>query len=668
MIMNRLKKESSPYLLQHAENPVDWYPWGNEAFEEAAKADKPIFLSIGYSTCHWCHVMAKESFEDEEIAEILNKYFVCIKVDREERPDVDSIYMSVCQAFTGSGGWPLTVIMTPEQKPFFAGTYFPKHSSRGMPGLTELLLEAAELWNTDRDALTQTGIQITDLIQKSEDIHAHSLPTKRLLNKSYTMFKRSFDSVWGGFGIAPKFPTPHNLIFLMRYAQYENAPDAMQMAVTTLKAMAAGGMFDHIGGGFSRYSTDRKWLVPHFEKMLYDNALLTMAYLEAYQRTGDKAFCNIAQSTLEYVKSELTDPKGGFYCGQDADSDGVEGKYYTFTRNEILEVLGEKDGEEFCDLYNINTDESVYSEHKSIPNLIGSKTSGWKYDDKRIVTLQNYRKERTSLHTDDKIILSWNAWMIAALATAERIFRDGKNIKIAETACKFIEKNLADSENRLLRRYRKGNSALPGTLEDYAAYSLALLELYKTTFNAEYLKLANLRAGQMIRFFEDTENGGYFLNASYAEQLITRPKEMFDGAMPSGNSTAEMVLEELASLTGEKIWKDASDRQHRFMASFSETHPMSSSFSLLSVAKYVYPHGQLICCAKHLPSDLLSYLQATPASNISILFKSEKDSETLAECAPYTAAYSIPDSGAMWYLCENNVCKRPVRSFKELNL
>ena len=349
---NKLKDEKSPYLLQHKDNPVDWYPWCRDAFQKAADEDKPIFLSIGYSTCHWCHVMAHESFEDEQVASLLNR-FVCIKVDREERPDIDAVYMKVCLAMTDSGGWPLTILMTPEQKPFFAGTYFPKTSRNGQIGLMELLERVLHLWDTHRDRLLDAGDRITAVIAQDKPV-AEDAPDKTIMKEAYSQLLQRFDTTWGGFGTAPKFPTPHSLMFCMRYFRRENEPVALRMSEFTLKSMALGGIFDQIGGGFSRYSTDDKWLIPHFEKMLYDNALLIPAYLEAYQLTKNNFYAQTARRTADYILRELTDPAGGFYCGQDADSDGVEGKYYAFTPDEIVRILGQQDGMEFCRLYHIS--------------------------------------------------------------------------------------------------------------------------------------------------------------------------------------------------------------------------------------------------------------------------------------------------------------------------
>ena len=351
---NRLKQEKSPYLMQHGENPVDWYPWCKEAFRKAVREDKPIFLSIGYSTCHWCHVMAHESFEDQKVADLLNREFISIKVDREERPDIDAVYMAVCQAMTGSGGWPLTVFMTPEQKPFFAGTYFPKHGGYGRYGLMELLERVADIWKNNRKELLRAGNQVTEAINQEQTGNGQK-PNRKLVEQAYSQLARRFDHKWGGFGAAPKFPTPHNLLFLMRYAEVTQEPNAMKMVEITLEDMARGGIFDHIGGGFSRYSTDEMWLVPHFEKMLYDNALLLIAYVKAYQHTKRECFSDTARGTARYILRELTDEEGGCYCGQDADSDGVEGKYYVFTPEEVKTVLGETDGAEFCRLYDITS-------------------------------------------------------------------------------------------------------------------------------------------------------------------------------------------------------------------------------------------------------------------------------------------------------------------------
>lgn len=665
---NRLKDEKSPYLLQHKDNPVDWYPWAEQAFQKAFREDKPIFLSIGYSTCHWCHVMAHESFEDEEVAGLLNEKYVSIKVDREERPDIDSVYMSVCQAVTGSGGWPLTIIMTPGQRPFFAGTYFPKRSRYGHPGLMDILENVAKLWQYEREELINAGEEIVATISKVR-LSAYQEPSRELLDKACHLFRRQFDAEWGGFGGAPKFPAPHNLLFLMRYAiaETEETFDVLNMADTTLEAMARGGMYDHIGGGFSRYSTDEKWLVPHFEKMLYDNALLMLAYTEAYQVTRKVMYANIVRSTADYILRELTDKAGGFYCGQDADSDGVEGKYYVFTPEEIKEVLGETDRTEFCRLYGIT--EQGNFEGKSIPNRIGQNEGGWDSDDPRIKKLYEYRLGRAKLHKDDKILLSWNAWMILAFARAGKVFGEKRYIEAAVKAQKFIETNMTDEKNRLYVRFRDGEAAYHGQLEDYAVYALALLELYSVEFRLEFMKTAVMRAEQMQRYFEDRENGGYYTTASDAEKLIVRPKELYDGAIPSGNSVAAMLLQKLAYLTGDGKWQQAADRQMWYCAGKIQEYLTGHSFTLLAMADVIYTHRELVCAVKQgIPEKLINYLRNRSDSGLNVVVKTEENALELAKYASYTKDYPVPEEGEVYYLCENGVCRAPVREIEELGI
>lgn len=633
---NRLTQEKSPYLLQHQDNPVDWYPWCPEAFEKARREDKPILLSIGYSTCHWCHVMAHESFEDEETAQLLNEKFVCIKVDREERPDIDAVYMRACQALNGSGGWPLTVFMTAEQTPFFAGTYFPKHNRYGQPGLIELSQKIAQLWETERERLLRSGEQLLAAISARESRTGE--PDRKLLERAYESLRRSFDKQWGGFGSAPKFPTPHDLLFLLCCGD-------TGMVTTTLTAMAKGGIFDQIGGGFSRYSTDEKWLKPHFEKMLYDNALLLLTYTEAYERTHETLYSDIAQRTADYLLRELQSPWGGFYCSQDADSEGVEGKYYTLTPAEITSVLGESEGGEFCRLYGITAE-------NGIPNLIGRDETPW--EPERLQRLYDYRRVRTSLHTDDKILLSWNAWAMIALA------RSG-HLDAAIRICDFVEANMTDGENRLYLRWRDGEAANAGHLDDYAVYALALLALYRSTFDVEYLERAILRSQQMLDFFED-EDGGFYLTAHDAEALIGRPKETYDGAVPSGNSVAAMVLETLAQLTGEVKWRRAADRQMRFAAGQAERYPAGCCFALLAIDKALRPSRELVVCAQEVPDKLL----ALHSDDLNILFKSPANAARLAGCAPFTEAYPVPAQGISAYLCENGACRKSDADLEKL--
>lgn len=671
---NRLYKEKSPYLLQHGENPVDWYPWCEEAFAKARQEDKPVFLSIGYSTCHWCHVMAHESFEDAEVADLLNRHFVSIKVDREERPDIDSVYMSVCQAMTGSGGWPLTIIMTPEQKPFFAGTYFPKNSAYGRMGLTEILNRVSFLWKENRSRLIEAGNQITAAINLSSAGKGMT-PDRKLLERSAKHLTHMFDDRWGGFGHAPKFPSPHNLLFLMRYSEAESAPEYMEIALTTLEAMAHGGIHDHIGGGFSRYSTDDKWLVPHFEKMLYDNALLLWAYAKAYQHTKNESFADTAHRTARYILRELASKEGGLFCGQDADSEGIEGKYYVFTPDEVKKVLGEKDGEEFCRLYDITARGNF--EGQSIPNRINASGEGWSRNDPRLKKLYDYRLERTHLHKDDKILLAWNSWAIIALACAGTTLGEPDYINAAIKIHQFIESKMTTADDLLYLRYRDGEAAHAGQLDDYAVYALALLELYKATLDVRYLNKAVHRTEQMKEFFADEQYGGYFMTASHGEVLIARPKETYDGAIPSGNSVVAMVLQRLALLTGEVAWQDAATRQFQFLSGASSDNPSSSCFAMLAMMDALYSHKELVCTVSDklpdelpaaIPEELREYMRNRASDSLHILLKSSQNADLLAHCAPFTEDYPVPDQGIMYYLCENGACMAPVSEFAELKL
>lgn len=654
---NYLKDQKSPYLLQHAENPVSWYPWCSDAFAEAEKQDKPIFLSIGYSTCHWCHVMARESFENEEIADMLNRFFISVKVDREERPDIDSVYMSVCQAMTGNGGWPLTILMTPDQKPFFAGTYFPPHSRYGAMGLYELLLQVKTLWQTRREKLLKAGEELTAWLQIPPKGTGQE-PSRELIRRGAAELFQSFDPAWGGFGPAPKFPIPHRLLFLLRYSVLEKEPKALQLAEETLLHMAQGGIYDHIGGGFSRYSTDSRWLVPHFEKMLYDNALLIYAYTEAFQITGNPLFRSVVEESISYVRRELTGEEGGFYCGQDADSDGVEGKYYALTREEIHSVLGNTDGQIFCDFFQI-TGEGNF-DGKSIPNRIGEKE--WKND--RIKALcekvQKYRAGRTSLHRDDKILTSWNSLMTAALAKAAFVFQNPSWLEAAQKAQRFLETKLTDAKGRLSVRYRDGEAAFKGNLEDYADYAFALLELYRTTWDTDYLEKAVRICEQMLHLFSDPKGNGLYLYASDSEQLISRPKETYDGALPSGNSVAAQVLSSLAALTGEDRFIRARDCQMHFMADTAARYPSGYCFSLTAMCTVLYPSSELICASAEdtMPKELEELLRKQFLPNLTVLFLSPKSQKQLARIAPFTASYELPDSKVSYYLCQGGTCRK----------
>ena len=658
---NRLSTERSPYLLQHAENPVDWRPWGPEVFEEAKRTDKPVLLSIGYSTCHWCHVMAHESFEDETVAQAVNAAFLPVKVDREERPDVDAVYMAACLAMNGSGGWPLTVLLTPDQKPFWAGTYLPKDQ------LLHLLRKAARLWREDRAGVLATGDTLTAHLQQEGQARPGT-PSRELVRQAVSQFAQSYDERWGGFGAAPKFPTPHNLIFLLRYAQLAKEEHAREMALHTLNNMYRGGLFDHVGGGFSRYSTDQHWLVPHFEKMLYDNALLALAYTEAFQHTRCPIYGKITRRTLDYVLRELSGPQGGFCCGQDADSDGVEGKYYALTPDELAQALGGVDGLRFCQWYGITPEGNF--EGKSIPNLLGQ--SQFDQDPEDMAALREqmyaYRLSRTALHRDDKVLTAWNGLVMAALARAGLVLDEPWYLDAARQTAEFLAEKLTTSDGRLLACWRDGDAAHPGKLDDYAFLAYGLLELYSATFDASYLTRAVGLADCLLKLFFDGERGGFYPYASDGEQLLTRTKEAYDGAMPSGNSIAALVLFRLSRLTGEMRWREAADLQLSWLAGAAEGYPAGHSFAMLACLEELWPTAELVITAQKPPEELRGFLREAPRLGLTVLVKTQENAGTLAALAPFTKDYPIPAQGAQYYLCQGGACAQPVDSIPELKI
>lgn len=663
---NKLINEKSPYLLQHAYNPVQWYPWCKEVFAKAKEDNKPVFLSIGYSTCHWCHVMAHESFEDKEIADILNKHFISIKVDREERPDVDSVYMSVCQALYGHGGWPLTILMTPEQQPFFAATYLPKTARNGQMGLKELLLQVTKLWTTESDQLISRGKDILSIIGQEEEDDVNLPSVNELLSVAVSQFKQSFDRKNGGFHSAPKFPTPHNLLFLMRYYHSYHDFDTLAMAETTLKQMYKGGIFDHIGGGFSRYSTDAYWLVPHFEKMLYDNALLLFAYLECFQITGEPLYQSIAERILQYVARELTDQSGGFFCGQDADSEGVEGKYYVFSPEEILKVLGIESGEHFNEQFDITPEGNF--EGKNIPNLLKNPHPFLYSMEDLCHILYEYRLHRNPLHKDDKVLTSWNGLMIAAYSKAARVLKKEEILVAAMKADAFIKNTLTDENDRLYVRYRDGECTGEGKIDDYTFFALAQLELYETTYEVRYLDYCIRLMNHIRQYFLDEEHGGCYLYSAEGEQLITRPKEVYDGAIPSGNSVYAYLLVKLFRLTGESSFRELSTKQLTFLMKQIQSYPSGYSFSLMAFLEENTQSMELICVLRDESqiSSLKTLLHNYYLPNLSVIIKTHDNEELLSDLAPFTKDYSIPSEDAKFYLCVNHSCLSPVTDLKSL--
>ncbi|OPJ59305.1 thioredoxin domain-containing protein [Clostridium chromiireducens] len=666
---NNLINEKSPYLLQHAENPINWYAWSDEAFNKAKEEDKPIFLSIGYSTCHWCHVMAHESFEDEEVAEIMNDNFVAIKVDREERPDVDSVYMTVCQALTGHGGWPLTIIMTPDQKPFFAGTYFPKEPKYNIPGLKDILNSIIKQWNENRSKiiLSSEGI-ISDLNKYLEGEFNKVELAPKILRNGYNQLLHIFDEKYGGFGSAPKFPTPHLLMFLLRYNQEHKESKALEMVEKTLDSMYRGGIFDHIGFGFSRYSTDNKWLVPHFEKMLYDNALLIIAYLEGYEVTRNELYKDVAIKALEYVFRELRSEDGGFYCAEDADSEGEEGKYYVFRPSEIIKVLGEEDGKYFNRYFNMTPKGNF--EGKNIPNLL--ENSEYYILNNRIKDLSEeillYRSNRMELHKDDKILTSWNGLMIAALGKAYKVIEDIRYFEYAKKAVNFIFDNLIDENKRLLARYRDEESRHKAYLGDYAFLCYGLIELYESCYDITFLKKAIDLNNDMINLFWDNEKHGFFLYGEDGEKLIARPKELYDGAMPSGNSVAAYNLIKLSRITGDSTLEEMAEKQLNFISGSVFGEEVNHSFFLMA-ASFALNHGkELVCLIKDKSDEekLKDLISEIPTFNLTTIIKCSDNKDEIEKLIPFIKDYDFINDKSTYYLCEGKSCLAPVNDIDEL--
>ncbi|MDI9597497.1 MAG: thioredoxin domain-containing protein, partial [Atribacterota bacterium] len=596
---NRLLYEKSPYLQQHAHNPVNWFPWKEEAFNKANKENKPVFLSIGYSTCHWCHVMAHESFEDESVARLINEIFIPVKVDREERPDIDKVYIQVAILMTGSGGWPLTIFLTPDKTPFFAATYIPKNNQYGHKGLIEILQQVKELWKYQQNKLLEQGNQLIDALQKNSVNLNGEILTNEILERAYQEFSDRFDNKAGGFGKAPKFPSPHQLLFLLRYWKRTENEQALAMVEKTLQSMQAGGIFDHIGFGFHRYSTDKNWILPHFEKMLYDQALLSMSYLEAYQMTGKIIYSDTARKILNYVTRDMMSEEGGFYSAEDADSEGEEGKYYLWTEKELKDIL-DKDEFVFVKKYlNIETEGNLYKKgqpgeifgnrnifYKGLQEqtraditkeIVVSDTGKW---EKIREKLYGIRAKRIPPDKDRKILTDWNGLIIAALAKAAQVLEDEDFLEAAKKAADFIFRRLEDSSNHLLHRYSEGDAAIPGFLDDYAFLIWGLLELYKATFSNEYLQKALDLNKVLFLDFWDEKNGGFYFTSANNEQLLIRQKEVYDGAIPSGNSVAFCNLLKLADFTGNKQFKQ---RAYQLLKAFSpmvEQNPSAYAYFL----------------------------------------------------------------------------------------
>ena len=673
---NRLVFTSSPYLLQHAQNPVDWYPWGEEAFEKARREDKPVFLSIGYSTCHWCHVMEHESFEDEDVAAFLNEHYVSIKVDREERPDIDHIYMTVCQAMTGSGGWPLTVFLTPEKKPFYSGTYFPRNDMRGRPGFHRVITALHDTWTQERSRIESIGEELRTQLASALGSQSAALPAD-LLDRAVAAFKRSYDEVFGGFGSAPKFPMGHTLSFLLRRATATGDNELLSMVEHTLLRMHRGGMWDHLGGGFCRYSVDRRWLVPHFEKMLYDNALLLMAYTDAYQVTGKQLYRTVAEEIITYVRRDMTDATGLFHSAENADSEGEEGRFYVFTKREFEAVAGEHAGmlgeyfgieeagnfEHGRNILHIAVDpEEWAARHGMTPDEALGLVSHAR------AALFAERAKRIHPSLDDKVLASWNGLMIAALARAGQAFGDPDITALAVRAAAALRERLRTDDGRLLHRLRGDDAGIPGFLDDYAFVVWGLLDLYEATFDSVFLRDAVDLAGRMLALFHDERDGGLFFTAADAEQLIIRSKEAQDGALPSGNSAAALVLLRLSRLTGNMEYDR---RAHAIMEAFgsmADRYPTGHAVMLTALDFVREPGVEIVLCGARMEDvrEMADTVRRRWLPRGVLLFRGGGDAEPIDELAPFTRTHRPINGEAAAYVCRGFACALPVRSVSEM--
>lgn len=680
---NRLEKELSPYLLQHKDNPVDWYPWGEEAFDKAVRENKPVFLSIGYATCHWCHVMEHESFEDAEVAALMNETVVAVKVDREERPDIDQVYMTYCQMTTGQGGWPLTIVMTPDKLPFFAATYLPRQSRHGRIGMKEMLPRVLELWRNQKEEIQEAADHNAQLLQRAGEWEAsQEAPGEVVLTAAFQALDGRYDTLFGGFGGAPKFPSPHQLMFLLRFWKRNGEQQALEMVRHTLLNMRRGGLFDHIGFGFHRYSTDAEWLLPHFEKMLYDQAMIVLASLEAYEATGEDAFQEIVEKTLTYVLRDMTSEEGGFYSAEDADSEGVEGKFYVWTTSEIEDILAKKEAQLFLETYQFE-EEGNYKEEATghltgdnIPHLQdfyhALDEDGEAVREALEVSrrhLFEVRKLRVHPLKDDKILADWNGLMIAALARAGQVLQSQTYTEAAQKAARFIREHMTNADGRLLHRYRAGEAGLQANVDDYAFTIWGLLELYDTTFDIGYLKSALHLQKHLTTHFWDADHGAYFFTPDDGEDLIVRQKEAYDGAAPSGNSVALSNLLRLGRLTGNTQFDEQADLLLRAFTPLLQKQPSGFTAMLLGLDFAIGPAKEIVVVSEQERDDteaLLQIIRGVYLPNKAVLLKTPDNASELAELAPFTESMQALNGKVTVYVCENYHCNQPVTGTKAL--
>jgi len=681
---NRLADEQSPYLRQHKDNPVEWYPWGEAAFEKARREDRPIFLSIGYSTCHWCHVMEEESFEDEEVAELLNETFVPIKVDREERPDVDTIYMNVCQMMRGQGGWPLTVLLTPDRKPFYAATYLPKDGRFQQMGLMDLIPRVRRMWENERERLLDDANEVTDLLRRGVDEGGGTeAPTEETLDDAFEKLSRQFDDTHGGFGSAPKFPAPHNLLFLLRQWRRTGEERALDIVTRTLDEMRRGGVFDQVGYGFHRYSTDERWILPHFEKMLYDQAMHVLAYTEAHQATGDDRYERTAREVLTYVLRDLQSPDGAFYSAEDADSpdeDGEmeEGAFYVWSVEDIRETLDPETAELVIDLYNMEPEGNYQEEstgRRTGKNVLYRKGALATEAERRDVevqalrdkleearaTLLEARDDRPRPGLDDKILTDWNGLMIAALAVAGRTFDEPAYTEAAVTAADFLLNTMRNDEGRLLHRYRDGEAGVAAHLDDYAFLTWGLLDLYQTTFEPRWLDAALDLINESLSRFWDDDDGGFFLTADDGEELIVRPKEVSDGAMPSGNSAQLLNLLRAARLTGRTELEARAAALGRWAGRQVRSRPTGFSAFLSGMQFAVGSAREIVIAGAPDADDTENLLDAVRSvyTPFAVVLQRPPGEAAVTKIAPFTDAETPVDGAAAAYVCREFRCEAP---------
>lgn len=683
---NRLIKEKSPYLRQHAHNPVDWFPWGDEAFARANKEDKPVFLSIGYSSCHWCHVMEKESFEDPAVAGLLNASFISVKVDREERPDLDHFYMSGCQALTGSGGWPLTVVLTPDKKPFFAGTYFPKISRFGRLGLLELLPRLSEAWKTGRQDVLRAAENIGLSLEQMSHIPAGEGLSKEMLAEAFEGLKSRYDDLSGGFGDAPKFPAPHNLFFLLRFWKRTDNEQALRMVEKTLERMRLGGMYDHLGFGFHRYSTDARWLVPHFEKMLYDQALLAMAYAEAYQAAGKIQYRETAEEILAYVMRDMTSREGGFYSAEDADAEGEEGKSYLWTEEEIRQVLSPHQAELAVNMFSLKK-EGNFPEAGGHPNGrnilylkkpldelavdLGLPASELKAHLAAIrKKLYAVRKKRPQPFKDKKILTDWNGLMIASLAKAAQAFDEPAHAAAAVRAADFILEKMVGPDGAIYHRFTEGEASYSGFLDDYAFLVWGLLELYEAVFDVRYLETAFRLCDYTLAHFWDKAQGGFYFVPEQSSDVPFRDKEAYDGAYPSGNSVMMLNLIRLGRMGGRPGFEEKAMHTGQAFSRRICQAPSGYTFWMTALEFAVAPSLEVVIAGNLGSADTKAMLQALRQpflpSKVVLVRPGDAHSRKIVKIAPFTKDMKAARGKATAYICTNYACQHPTTDLQKM--